>query len=1004
MKSVLDIAAGYLTENLITLNESFHDESVNQARKYIETNYDELYTVKGFDELTPPKPADLKAFAAQKVRDIQQLIIYPINYGARNEFKWLNSYVLGLTRILYTELNYDKPKFKSSMINDLKKVYLSAVYARQEGIQNDDSSLMMDKNMNGLSLTELKAKFMPYYEKYHAIYEKNKKEYIAANKHTVQKEKSKIGVDEGAKYDGAGNLIIDFEAPYHENSFKIGNYNACMIPTHKAASTWNKFTNKTSSNMGCNWCITIPNNISNWESYGCGDTRTVYFCWTDDFLNLNVKDYNDGSAPYNDWGKSLICVMVNGSDDPDLSIQQVTSRYNHYDGNGKSAQASLGFGDNFCGGAGSEGLNKELAKLLGCSLEDIQEKLIYTGESTDADENKRATAFAGAMESVEYYAGDCRFDKFEIMEKLPDNYSILGYYDSEYEVNIEILFSGTKPVENFTYNEINVIYKGKTINDCIFRVANDNDVNIVIGPNINPIFGYTYSKILQLSKAFERFGYTIPDVNTKSLNDLEERYVLCTLNHITGEKCNLYDLKEKHFVFPNSVFLLTVFEDDGLNLVVTNNLPTRNILPDEVIIYNIVKNTTKKIPAEFIKQINSRLVKEQHNINYHKGYVIDRSANNTVIFDLYNMKMIDSNISIASTYCGRTPDNYAVLVIDKDTTHCYVYYKGKKIDEISSRSAIQYKTINVLYNNKAFMLSMDYDKTYKIYNNGKLVYSESSDNFDSTNQPCIIGNILIAPVMEDLKTISINAEAMHKYTLTNTKTGEKYKDIYFDHWEIQDCVYYHDHTIIGHKLDETSEKTSYVFVNSNDTVTFADEKYDIDNSHEGFAFISSGDCDLVIFGGEVSKNSGHSDILQIEYVNFNEPRPLIYKKDGTLFLDYKKLVQERSFNCEFGLLPLGYGFWLLRSAKISYTDGPDAMILDKDGNILIGNNKNTNSFDINILNTFTDSNDLRFYVEYSIKGSDYNEHSPTYTLSKNGEIKTLSESMSMLAKAALLLG
>ena len=115
MRTVLDIAAGYLTENLMTLTESFHDESVNQARKYIETNYEKFYVVKGFDELNPPKPADLKAFAAKKVRDIQELIVYPINYGARNEFKWLNSYVLGLTRILYTELNYDKPKFKVSM-------------------------------------------------------------------------------------------------------------------------------------------------------------------------------------------------------------------------------------------------------------------------------------------------------------------------------------------------------------------------------------------------------------------------------------------------------------------------------------------------------------------------------------------------------------------------------------------------------------------------------------------------------------------------------------------------------------------------------------------------------------------------------------------------------------------------------------------------------------------------------------------------------------------------
>lgn len=1000
MRTVLDIAAGYLTENLMTLTESFHDESVNQARKYIETNYEKFYVVKGFDELNPPKPADLKAFAAKKVRDIQELIVYPINYGARNEFKWLNSYVLGLTRILYTELNYDKPKFKVSMLSDLKKVYFSAVYARQEGIQNNDSSLMMDKNMNGLSFAELKTKFMPYYEKYHAIYEKNKREYIAANKHTEQKEKSKISMAEGAVYDGAGNIIIDFEEPYHENSFKIGTYNACMIPTHKAAATWNKFTNKTSSNMGCNWCITIPDNSTNWESYGCGDTRTVYFCWKDNFLNLNVKDFNDGSAPYNDWGKSLICVMVNNSSSPDSSIQQVTSRYNHYNGEGKSAQASLGFGDDFCGEAGSEGLNKELAKLLGCSLEDIEEKLVYTGETVDTENNK-ATAFAEAMESVEYYVDECRFDKFEIVTRLPDNYSILEYYDREYEITIDILFNGTKPVENFTYNEISVIRRGKTINDCIFKVASGNDINIVIGPNINPIFGYAYSKVLQLSKAFEPFGYVIPNELPR---ELEERYVLCTLNHATGEKCNLYDLQEKHFVFPNSVFLLTAFEDDDLNLVVTTNMANRNILPDNVIIYNINKNTSKTMPAEFIKQINNRLIEEHYKVNYHKGYISAKTVDNKVLFDLYNMKIVDDNVGVSSSYCGRTPNNYALLTIDGDKNHCYVYYKGKKIDEVSSHGAIQQVTINVLYNNKAFMLSMDYDKTYKIYNDGKLVYSESSNDFNSSNQPNIIGNMLIAPDMEDSKTISLYGDATYKYILTNTKTGEKYKDIYFDHWQIQDCIYYNNYTVIGYKLDESGENVSYVFINSNDTVVFTNEKYNIYDLYEGFAFISSGDCDLIVFGGTATRNTGHTDIPQIEFVDFNESHPLIYKKDGTLFLDYKKLVQERSFKCEFGLLPLGYGFWLIRTARRGYNDDCDSMILDKDGNILIGNNKDTTVFDIDILKGFTDGNDLKFYVTYLMKNASYNETSPTYTLSKNGEIKILRESMSILTKAALLLG
>ena len=42
MSSFLDIAASYLFENLPSINESFHDESVDQAKKYIENSYEEL--------------------------------------------------------------------------------------------------------------------------------------------------------------------------------------------------------------------------------------------------------------------------------------------------------------------------------------------------------------------------------------------------------------------------------------------------------------------------------------------------------------------------------------------------------------------------------------------------------------------------------------------------------------------------------------------------------------------------------------------------------------------------------------------------------------------------------------------------------------------------------------------------------------------------------------------------------------------------------------------------
>ena len=109
------------------------------------------------------------------------------------------------------------------------------------------------------------------------------------------------------------------------------------------------------------------------------------------------------------------------------------------------------------------------------------------------------------------------------------------------------------------------------------------------------------------------------------------------------------------------------------------------------------------------------------------------------------------------------------------------------------------------------------------------------------------------------------------------------------------------------------------------------------------------------------------------------------------------------------LIPLGYGYWLLRRETNAgrYGHGSDSIIFDRDGNILIGNNKNTEEFDIELLHNFSNNKDLEFYVMYKVTGS-YNETSPTYALSKDGNLRTLknnaNESLYILNRAAMLLG
>ena len=1006
MSSVLDIAASYLFENLPSVNESFHDESVDQAKKYIENNYEELYTLQGFGELSREKPTDIKAFAAKKIRDIQELIVYPLNYGTRNEFKWLNSYVLGLTRLLYTEFNYDKPKFKSTIIPELRKVYLAAVYARQDGNQKGDKSLLMDKNMNGLSFSELKTKFMPLYDKYYKIYLQNKAEYIESKKNGEQGNKTD-STNTDIKYDGAGNVIDMYEPPYHNDTFKVGKYNVCMIPDHKAAATWNKLTNKTSNKMGCNWCITIPDSASNWINYGCGVTRTVYFCWTDNFLNLNVKDFNDGSAPYNEWGKSLICVMVNSSNDIDEFIQQVTSRYNHCDGTGKEAQSSLGFGDNFCGQAGSSGQVNELAKLFDCTPEEIQNKLVYTGKTYDDDgeEEKRHARFANAMESVEYYLGENRFSAFEIASKLPDNYAILQYYDHTYDIKICILFDGEKPVENFMYESIQLLYRGKTIDECIFKVENKNDSNIVIGPNINPIFGYAFDEILPMYQVLEKHGYKFntqfEDISANS------NYVYCSIKTNYGDKCNFYDLKRRHFVLPESIYLLSIYESDGNMNIIGDTMPPRRKISDTIKIYDITNNTAKGLPENVITELNEYFNDPNTKSHFLKGYIVDIKNDDKLLYDLYNMRPFNGDDRIFSNYMGY-PEGYMVSATADNQYHTTVYYKGKKIDEFTRNDYTRLvdKATNILHNDKALIFVTNHDKTQKVYNDGKLVYEETNEKFNDTVEPFVIGNMLLKPA--DWPETNVSEDTVYCYTVMNMKTGKEFEKIYFSPWELNASCNEARHSFIGYKINEEKDKVSLVFVNDDDTVTFLKEQFDKNEYIDGIATISSGDCELIVIGGEMSMNSG-SDTKVLDGIEFHTLNPMVYKKDGTRFFDESTFKQETAGYKDLSFIPLGYGYWLLRRETNAgrYGHGSDSIIFDRDGNILIGNNKNTEEFYIELLHNFSNNKDLEFYVTYKVTGS-YNETSPTYALSKDGNLHTLkndaNESLYILNRAAMLLG
>ena len=976
MTSILDIAAEFLVEDTNPIMESFHDESVDQAKKYIENNYDELYKFRGFAELRPEKPNDLKAFAAQKVRDIQGMIIYPFMYTPRNEMKWLNSYVLGLVRIMYKELLFDKPNFKQGLVSELKKVYFTAVYARQDGIAKNDKSLMMDKNMNGLSLNELKAKFLPMFDHYFEIHYKNKEEYIKNKKVNVTDEEKHFVVDSSVRYDGAGNQIKHFDEPYHENSFKIGKYNACLIPNHNAAATWNKLTNKTSNALGCNWCITIPSDSSHWHGYGCGTKRTVYFCWTDDFMNLNVKDFNDGSAPYNRWGESLICVMVNSSNDVNTFVEQVTSRYNHCDGEGNGVASTLGFGDYFCGEPGSAGMADKLADILGCSVREIQQKLIFEGTSQDEDNETNARDYARAMESVEYYTNDFRFDKFTLCAKLPENYALVGFYEhgSDESVDVKLLLKNNKPVPNFMFGDADALYIGKTIDDCVFKVVNNyardgHSQNIVIGPNTDTYFDHNFYNIIPLYAYKISFEQSFSDAQYSTKN----RLLFCSLDS-TG-RANVYDLDKDQFLLDSAVFIESVFEKDGeiILAINTSNRPTCKNFED-VCIYNINTEKTYYVKNEYITDLNAAIIDDK--LQFDKSCIY-RSSDRRILFDLYNMKPVKYKCNHVS-YSNSLAKGYVIAYNSDDSNENsgIMLYNGEKIDNINNQNYIKVLQYNTKTPNVAIIGYNDGEKSqHKVYYKGKLVYNSETSDFDQGYEPYVIGKILYIRTKGIKEFEYINFE---KHVLINIENNEIIsKDIYFDEGYFDNEEIVTGELVTGTKFDE-NDSFNYVIIdkegNFNDITTIEG-----DDGTTPIATISSGDSNIVIIGAELSRNHGDENIL-VECARFNINNPLIYKTDGSLLF---KQEETEFTDLEYQTIaPLGYGFWILtRRARSPHGFRTIHDIIDKNGNIIFGNNDGVMTH-IEVLEHFSRDGDLKVDV------TKYNQYfdSRKYSISKDGKI------------------
>ena len=160
------------------------------------------------------------------------------------------------------------------------------------------------------------------------------------------------------------DFAIDVEVPDQNIINRMSGRRACpkcnaiyhieFIPDYNTSHQWYPYTNPKSDSCGCHWCITQTQ--SKWDSYITNGGKCAYYCWKAEskealmamnrderwFSRWPRDQYRD--APINDYGKSLICIMVYPGDDGRPRFAHASSRYNHYNPGG-SWDSSSRYGD-----------------------------------------------------------------------------------------------------------------------------------------------------------------------------------------------------------------------------------------------------------------------------------------------------------------------------------------------------------------------------------------------------------------------------------------------------------------------------------------------------------------------------------------------------------------------------------------------------------------------------------------------------------------------------------
>lgn len=363
----LDYAAYLLNENYI-LNEDAGSEGQKGARKWFEQNMMNM-ELGGMGTMTPQ----------QFQREAEATFGHPLNDALGIRDKNVYKYLPGAVRIAVNECGWMSEHEDKKMMDNLILMYAYAYLEWKDGIaegrpgpqRGQPYAGKYNRDFNGL--------------RYKGLYNEIGQAAINATKTRLETaNQEELSPEEQAAREAEAAARAAAEEEERRRRSTAGEYHIEFIPDYETSRQWYDYTNPKSESCGCHWCITQTR--GNWDSYITNGGRCAYYCWKanskEDLMAMNNDErwfsqwprdqYRD--APLNEYGKSLICIMVRPGDNGKPKFAHASSRYNHYNPGGDWDSSSR-YGDGMVP-QGERGF-QEILGILGITADEFYEKFPF---------------------------------------------------------------------------------------------------------------------------------------------------------------------------------------------------------------------------------------------------------------------------------------------------------------------------------------------------------------------------------------------------------------------------------------------------------------------------------------------------------------------------------------------------------------------------------------------------------------------------------------------------